>query len=610
MEFCVLGKLEIRSDGDEVNVGAHRQRALLALLLTAPGTVFSTDAIIDALWGDSGSPDRQNSVWVYVSGLRKALDPDREQRTDDSVLLTRSPGYLLDVPDESIDAVRFERLVAEGRLLAASDPDAASMVLGEALSLWRGRPYEDFTYESFAQTEIGRLLELRLEAVEARIDADLDRGRSRELVSELETLVREHPLREAFTAQLMTALHRTGRRADALRAYQHLSDRLGQELGVDPTVRLRQLETSIVTGEADDAPNSRPVHTAPEPGLAVRGYELREKLAEGRVGTAFRAYQPSVGREVVITVISAEMANDPDYIRRFEAEAQIAASLDSPHLVPLYDYWREPDAAYLVTRLLPGGDLAGRLAQGALTASEAHRLVGQVGGALSAAHRAGVAHRDLRPETVLIDQEGNAYLHGLGRIAASTDLETDAAADRTGLATLVAQSLTGLSGELDQISGALSPEVRRAVDGAADQGSVDAFVQVVQEALTGEPDAIDPSAQIENPFKGLRAFSAADTEHFHGRERLIERLINRLALPRSAGRFVALVGPSGSGKSSVARAGLLPALRGGAAPLSECWFAIEMTPAPHPFEALEDALLSVFPVYWGWGFQPVVPRPS
>lgn len=402
MEFCVLGKLEIRSDGDEIHAGAHRQRALLALLLTAPGTVFSTDAIIDALWGESGSPDRQNSVWVYVSGLRKALDPEREQRTDDSVLLTRSPGYLLDVPDDAIDAVRFERLVAEGRLLAASDPDAASMVLGEALSLWRGRPYEDFTYESFAQTEIARLLELRLEAVEARIDADLDRGRSRELVSELETLVREHPLREAFTAQLMTALHRTGRRADALRAYRHLSDRLGEELGVDPTVRLRQLETSIVTGEVDNVPSSPGVHTTPEPGLAVRGYELREKLAEGPIGTAFRAYQPSVGREVVVTVISAEMANDPDYIRRFEADAQIAASLDSPHLVPLFDYWREPDAAYLVTRLLPGGDLASRLAHGALTASEAHRLVGQVGGALSAAHRAGVAHRDLRPETVLM----------------------------------------------------------------------------------------------------------------------------------------------------------------------------------------------------------------
>ena len=186
MEYRVLGKLEVLRDGHPVDLGAFRQRALLALLLTAPNTVFSTDQIIDGLWGADGGIDKQNSLWVYVSGLRTALEPDREKRSEGSILLTRAPGYLVEAAPDEIDAVRFERMVAEGRALADVDPAAASLVLGEALALWRGRAFEDFTYESFAQTEIARLEELRLEAVEARIDADLERGMSRELISELE----------------------------------------------------------------------------------------------------------------------------------------------------------------------------------------------------------------------------------------------------------------------------------------------------------------------------------------------------------------------------------------------------------------------------------------
>lgn len=222
MEFRVLGKLEVLRDGAPVDLGAFRQRALLGLLLTSPNMVWSTDQIIDGLWGDDVGADRQNALWVYVSGLRTALEPDREKRTEGTILLTRPPGYIVDIDPEEIDAVRFEWLVVEGRSLVDTDPAAASLVLGEALSLWRGRAYEDFTYESFVQTEIARLEELRLEAVGARIDADLQRGLSRQLISELETLVRQHPLREEFTAQLMLALYRSGRQAEALRTYQLL----------------------------------------------------------------------------------------------------------------------------------------------------------------------------------------------------------------------------------------------------------------------------------------------------------------------------------------------------------------------------------------------------
>ena len=284
MEFLVLGNLEAVRDGQRVELGAFRQRALLALLLTAPNSVFSTDRILDELWGADGGVDKHNALWVYVSGLRKALEPGRARRTEGTILLTRAPGYLLEAGPEEIDALRFERMVAEGRALVDVDPAAASLVLGESLALWRGRAFEDFTYEPFAQAEIARLEELRLEAVELRVDADLARGLSRELISELESLVRQHPLKERLTGQLMVALYRSSRQAEALRAYQVLKSRLGEELGIEPTAALRRLEEQIVTGDEALEPRSplRVPATATGPGPAVRGYELREELGQAR----------------------------------------------------------------------------------------------------------------------------------------------------------------------------------------------------------------------------------------------------------------------------------------------------------------------------------------
>lgn len=239
---------EVLRDGVPVDLGAFRQRALLGLLLTAPNSVWSTDQIIDGLWGEAVAGDKQNALWVYVSGLRKALEPDRQKRTDGTILLTRAPGYPVEVDPESLDSVRFERLVAEGRSLAETDPPAASLVLSEALAMWRGRAFEDFTYESFAQAEIARLEELRIEAVGARIDADLACGRSRELVSELETLVRQYPLREELTGQWMLASYRSGRQAEALRAFAALKSRLVEELGIDPSTPLPSGDSTTYGG--------------------------------------------------------------------------------------------------------------------------------------------------------------------------------------------------------------------------------------------------------------------------------------------------------------------------------------------------------------------------
>ena len=603
MEYRVLGKLEVLRDGHPVDLGAFRQRALFALLLTGPNSVFSSDQILDELWGVAGGVDRQNALWVYVSGLRKALEPDREKRTDGSILLTRAPGYLIEAEPEQVDSLRFEQMVTEGRALADVDPAAASLVLGESLALWRGRAFEEFTYESFAQAEIARLEELRLEAVELRVDADLRRGLSRELISELESLVRQHPLKERFTGQLMLALYRSSRQADTLRAYQVLKSRLGEELGIDPSPWLRKLEEQIVTG--DEALEVRP-RTAgrgagTEPGPAVRGYELREQISAGAAGAAYRAYQPAVGREVTIKVIRPDLANDPTFIRRFQAEAEVIATLEHPHIVPLYDYWREPNAAYLVMRLMRGGSLASVLEHGALTSAQTMTMVDQLGNALQTAHHSGVVHGNINSDNVLLDDDGNAYLSDFG-IAVGAG-EVAARADISSLGVLVAQALTGRSGDVDELRGALSDPVARVIDRAIE---VDAAAALRERRRLGRRSSAgarrgygsqatppDPAKSVDNPYKGLRAFDAVDAVDFFGRERLIERLIARVGVSGTRGRFVAVVGPSGSGKSSAVKAGLLPAIRRGAVPLSGSWFTIEMTPASHPFEQLEDALLSV-----------------
>ena len=246
MEFRVLGQLEAWRDGEQLPLGSFKQRSLVALLLINANQVVSADRIIDELWTDEAAADRHNALWVQVSKLRAILEPEREPRSEGNVLVTRVPGYVLRVDPGDVDVSRFEHLVMEGRALIESDPAAASVVLGEALGLSRGRPYEDFVYEPFAQPEIARLDELRVEAVEMRLDADLRRGLAAELVAELQGLVHEHPLREQLTAQLMVALYRCGRQAESLRAYGQLRSRLVEELGLDPSPALEQLEAEIL----------------------------------------------------------------------------------------------------------------------------------------------------------------------------------------------------------------------------------------------------------------------------------------------------------------------------------------------------------------------------
>ena len=239
MEFRILGPLEVWDAGREVSLGGPKPRALLAGLLLHPNEVVPADRLIDELWGEDFPEDAAAALRVNVSRLRKALAQD--------VLTTRSPGYVIRVEPDELDLHRFERLVDEGRdLLARGLAADASQRLRDALSLWRGQPLADFAYESFAQAAIARLEEIRLSAVELRIDADLLLGRHDELVGELEALIADHPLRERLRACLMTALYRSGRQAEALGAYQNARRALVDELGIEPSPALQELERAIL----------------------------------------------------------------------------------------------------------------------------------------------------------------------------------------------------------------------------------------------------------------------------------------------------------------------------------------------------------------------------
>ena len=256
MEFLILGPLEVLDDGAAVPLGGAKQRAALAILLLHRNEVVSRDRLIDDLWGETPPPSAGHTLETYVSRLRKALhcdkDPDR--------LLTRPPGYVLRVDDGELDLERFEFLIDQGRrALASDDPVTAAGTLREGLASFRGVPLEDLAGSPFARAEIGRLEELRLAAVEQRIDADLALGRHADLVGELEALVARYPFREGAWARLMLALYRSGRQGEALTAFDRVRRELADELGVDPGRSLQHLQQRILRQD----PHLEPFHLAP-----------------------------------------------------------------------------------------------------------------------------------------------------------------------------------------------------------------------------------------------------------------------------------------------------------------------------------------------------------
>lgn len=321
IEFRILGPLEVVVDGRPVALGGQKQRALLALLLVHAGEVVAGERLVTYLWGESPPKTAMTSLQNFVSQLRKLLGPD--------LLETRPPGYVLCADPEHFDLARFERLVSGAR---GKKPEERSRLLREALALWRGPPLADFVFETFAQVEIRRLEELRLSALEERIEAELELGAGGELVAELESLVEQYPLRERLRGQLMLALYRSGRQADALRCYHETRRVLSDELGIDPSPALKQVYTSILRQESALAPDTSPAD--PEDRLT----DMIKALLAGRLvpvlGTGI-----DIGSVPAVAHVTARLAQrfdcPPDRCRTLAQAAEYA--LLTQGVGPLYD---------------------------------------------------------------------------------------------------------------------------------------------------------------------------------------------------------------------------------------------------------------------------------
>jgi DNA-binding SARP family transcriptional activator/DNA-binding CsgD family transcriptional regulator len=317
MRYTLLGALEVQNGGRPIALGGAKQRALLGLLLVNANQVVSRDRLIDDLWGAEPPPSVVQSVQVYISRLRKLLPPD--------TLITRPTGYLLEVDPEDVDLMCFERLLGEGReALAAHDPERAAEVLRDALNLWRGPPLADFAFEPFAQVVIGRLEELRVAALEDRIEADLELGRHADVIAELETLIAESPHRERLRRQLMLALYRSERQAEALEVYRQ-GRRALDELGIEPSAVLQQLEKAILNHDQALQPLARATRSRervllPGPLGLTPAFPFVGRSTELEALRSLRARAASEGGRVVL--ISGEAGSGKTrLVREFAHEA-------------------------------------------------------------------------------------------------------------------------------------------------------------------------------------------------------------------------------------------------------------------------------------------------
>ena len=261
MDFRLLGPVEVFEDNRSLALGGVKQRSVLAVLLMHANELVTTDQLIDEIWGGTPPATAAKNIQVQVSRLRKVLDSGR--------VTTGPGGYVLHLEPHESDVARFERLAAEA---AGAPPQRAADKLREALGLWRGPALADLAYEGFAQPEIARLEELRLAVLVQRIDADLALGHHAELVGELEALVGRHPLQERLRYQLMLALYRSARQAEALEAYRVARGELSEQLGLEPSEQLRQLEQAILRQDPSldlAARDQEPLRRAATADLAV-----------------------------------------------------------------------------------------------------------------------------------------------------------------------------------------------------------------------------------------------------------------------------------------------------------------------------------------------------
>jgi DNA-binding SARP family transcriptional activator len=319
LEFRILGPLEVLSDDRPIRLGGPKQRAALAILLLSANRVVSVERLADDLYAGAPPVTAVTQVQRQISELRKLLGAE--------TIETRSPGYILRVEPERLDLDRFERWTHDAaQAHERGDAQAAADLLGRSLDLWRGAPLADLTYESFARTAIARLDELRVSALEQRLDAELELGRHAQLLAELEALVWDHPLRERLRGQLMLALYRVGRQAEALEVYRRTRETLIEEFGIEPSKSLRDLEQRILTQDpALDAPRAAAPSTAePERTLLVA------PSRDDRLDALLSVAEPLAALPNRALLIARLVADERDVAAASEAVAARRASVGVP----------------------------------------------------------------------------------------------------------------------------------------------------------------------------------------------------------------------------------------------------------------------------------------
>jgi serine/threonine protein kinase/DNA-binding SARP family transcriptional activator len=623
---------------------SNRVQALLIYLAVERSELSRREFLCTLLWPGMPEKSARHNLSQTLYALRQIFPEVPALAHDDTVpllLADRQTVQLNPAAQVKVDLHQLDDLLKKTRLhdhFDLTECDACIQSLEGAVALYRDDFLADFyledsnQFEEWAQAIREDFRRKVLEVLNILTSIAINQKAYEEAHSYAQRQLEIDNLRESAYRQLMEILALSDQRVKAIALYETCRRLLAEELGMEPAVSTTELYETIRAGK-------KSVEDADE--RSIRGYDLKEEIGTGAYGVIRRAIQTTVGREVAIKIINPQFANDPAFIRRFEAEAQTISRLEHPHIVPLYDFWREPGSAYIVMRLLRGGNLQKKLENGSQTLEKVQAFLDQIAPALHNAHRHGIVHRDIKPANILFDETGNAYLSDFG---IAKDLR------KTGYLTLAG----GIQGTIDYISpeqleeGSVSPQsdiyslgavLYEMITGKKPfpeanllellQSQLTAPFPLISSSIADIPEQIDAvvqrataktpvnryadvlemaeafrlaiqgqypqtvsarpildASEITNPYKGLRAFREADAMDFYGREELVTQLINRLA----ENRFLAVVGPSGSGKSSAVKAGLIPALRKGALPGSENWFVAVMMPGEYPLEELELAL--------------------
>ena len=609
MWFGVLGPLEVRADGEQLAIKGVKERRLLGLLLSRANSVVPVDTIFEALWGTEPPPSAAKSVQVYAVRVRKMLEPNGRP-AEGSLVSRRGAGYMLRAARDQVDALRFADLVARARE-AAGAGDIAAQVLREALGLWRGSAYADFQDTLFGAAEAARLEEMRLAAVEARIDADLALGRHTEVIAELEGLVREHPLRERLWAQLMIAFYRGGRQSDALLAFRRARGGLVEEIGVEPGPELQALETAVL---------------AHDPGLAAPD---QRSLGPPELPAGLRGIGPAfIGRDAALACLCGFWA-DAEHGRGGVVLVSGPAGSGRTRLAAELAHYAHGRGAAVQVAGEHSGPEGGQASPAGLVRSAAGRPVllvlddvdesGPAAVALLEAAAEAAARLRLLVVATCGPERADARLHAVERAAGRARRLALPPLDAADAALIVERYLgsraepgavrgivahgAGLPGRLHELAAAWveadaaqrvagavgqAPAARQAlsaVRATAREGLLDLYRARQEQAAHAGVGAPEGDGVL-CPYKGLARFEKQDAAIFHGREALVATLIARLADTP----LVVVAGPSGAGKSSLVRAGLLPALAAGALPGSGKWPQHVLSPGAAPRRELAPVL--------------------